>query len=606
MKWPRPLHRIGWRIFTPFALLLVTVALLFSITGLKFADQTIRTNAENELRIMSINLSRQVQRQLNRIEESLKSLENHGFLVGELRKQEPSRAAIEEFLQNRLTTLALFEELAIYNRNGTCIGATDPSWYDLNGRQQPFFVSGLRQFNFSDIYTSDEGKVQLVSTPINNGTIAQGVLVGQVNMSLIQEVMDQSLGVSPSTDAFLVDSALRFITPGKTGVDLLLESHLIATPLIKHLNQESWVGQYRNSDAEEVLGTVAKIPGRRWYVVVERDLDEITRPINSATKFIVAATLLLIVVLTLLTYLLTRSITRPLMTLVEGAQRVAKGDFRQPFTIPQGIDEVAFLASEFDKMRGKVAAFQERMLERLEESERKRLESERLAAIGTLASTLAHEIRNPLNAMSLLLARLELAKATPETRHQVTRDLRGEVGRLDRLVSDILDYSRPFNLQYREVDLHTLVETTLALYRGVFDAKGIRWQVVPPETATKLRLDVDRVKQCLVNVIQNSLDAMAPGGLLKVSFQRTETMLQVTLRDDGMGLPPQPEGRLFDLFFTTKEKGTGLGLSTVKKIMDAHAGEISIGPRTDGEGGATGAKPKGAEVRLSFPLNSYF
>ena len=601
MNWPRPLRRIGWRIFTFFALLLVSVSLLFSITGLKFADETIRSNAENELRIMSINLSRQVQRQLNHIEETLNSLEHHGFLVEELRKAEPNRAEIEEFLQNRLTSLALFEELAIYNRNGVCVGATDPSWYDIPGKQQAFFITGLRQFNFSDIYTSDEGKIQLVSTPINNGTMTRGVLVGQVNMSWIYDVMDQQLGVLPNTDAFLIDSALRFITPGKTGIDRLLESHLIATPLIKHLNQEFWVGQYPNFNGSQVLGTVSKIPNRRWYVVVERDLVEVVKPIKSAAKVIVAVSLLLIGVLILLTYLLTRSITRPLMTLVEGAQRVATGDFKQPFTIPQGIDEVAFLASEFDKMRGKVAAFQERMIERLEESERKRLESERLAAIGTLASSLAHEIRNPLNAMSLLLARLELSKSSDEVRSHVTRDLRGEIGRLDRLVSDILDYARPLNLQCQDIDLGGLVQNTLELYRGVFDGKQIRCELRLPVVPVRLRLDVDRVKQALVNLIQNAVDAMAQNGTLIVTIESTELWGQAILRDDGVGLPSQPTGRLFDLFFTTKEKGTGLGLSTVKKIMDAHRGEVTIGPRSDVR---AGIKPQGSEVVLSFPLHS--
>jgi len=601
VRWPRPLRRIGWRIFTLFGLLLVGVALLFSVTGLKFADETIRANAENELRIMSINLSRQVQRQLNHIEETLDSLENHGFLLEELRRSEPNKTEIEEFLQNRLTSLALFEELAVYNRNGTCVGATDPSWYDIPGKQQAFFISGLRQFNFSDIYTSDEGKIQLVSTPISNGTITKGVLVGQVNMSWIYDVMDQQLGVLPNTDAFLIDSALRFITPGKTGIDRLLESHLIATPLIKHLNQEFWVGQYPNFNGSQVLGTVSKIPNRRWYVVVERDLVEVTRPIKSAAKVILAATVVLIGLLILLTYLLTRSITRPLMTLVDGAQRVATGDFAQPFTIPEGIDEVAFLASEFDKMRSKVAAFQERILERLEESERKLIDSERLAAIGTLASSLAHEIRNPLNAMSLLLSRLELAKSSDAVRVQVTKDLRGEIGRLDRLVSSILDYARPLNLQLQTTDLGALVKNTVELYRGVFEGKQIRCDVIVSPKQLKLNLDPDRVKQALVNLIQNAVEAMSINGRLTVDVQADGNAAKVILRDDGIGLPSHPAGRLFDLFFTTKEKGTGLGLSTVKKIMDAHRGEVAIGPRSDLAGGS---RQRGSEVALSFPLNS--
>jgi len=370
------------------------------------------------------------------------------------------------------------------------------------------------------------------------------------------------------------------------------------------LKQEFWVDQYRNSEGQEVLGTVVRIPKRRWSVVVERDLSEINRPIQSAANVLLAAFILLVVVLTLLTYLLTRSITRPLMTVVQGAQRLANGDFHQPFVIPRGIDELAFLASEFEHMRAKVAAFQENILEKLEESERKRLVNERLAAIGTLASTLAHEIRNPLNAMSLLLARLELSKGPTEARATVTRDLRAEIHRLDRLVSDILDYARPLNLEWCDTDLRVLIGSTLELYRGVFEQKGARCHLVMPEGAVWLRLDADKVKQCLVNLLQNGIDAISYGGHLEVEVTQTEQETVLAIRDDGVGLPAAaPAGRLFDLFFSTKEKGSGLGLSTVKKIMDAHHGLISIGSRRQPMAPEV---VRGTEVVLRFPRNSYF
>jgi len=600
-----PTRRIGWRIFLPFAVLFVALSVLFSVIGLQFAEKTIRSNAANELRILSIVLSRQVQRQLSRVEVSLDSMENHGFLVQELRAGEPNKAAIEDFLQKRLKMLPLFEDLAVFNRAGLCVGATSPTWYELSGRQQPFFINALKNgFNFSDIFTSNEGKIQLVSTPVTNGTVAKGVLVGQVNMSSIYDLMDQKLGVSESTDAFLVDSALRFITPGKTGIDRLLESHL-AAPLLKHLNnQDFWVDQYKNFSGQEVLGTVLKIPGHRWYVVVERDMAEITRPMSSAKELIVLGSLALIFVLMLVTYGMTRSITRPLLLLVEGAQRLAKGDFKSPFAIPKGLDEVAFLAGEFEKMRAQIAAAQEDMLEKLEESERRRLDNERLAAIGTLASTLAHEIRNPLNAMSLLLSRLELGKATAPSREGAIRDLRGEIARLDRLVSDILDYARPLVLNDQTIDLNELISTTLELYKGVFERKQVRYQLDLPKDALVIRGDPDRLKQCLVNLLQNAFEAVAADGHIKVSGERgPDGAVHIYIRDDGPGLPAQPEGRLFDLFFTTKETGTGLGLSTVKKIVDAHGGHISLESRSDGEDGTT---IRGAQAHILLPPPSPF
>ena len=608
MRIPNPVRRIGGRIFISFTVLLVALTSLMSFVGLQFAQRTISANAANELSLLSIVLSRQVQRQLNRVEQSLTSMENHGFLIAELKRAPPDRAAVEDFLQKRLRLLPLFDDIAVFTKQGVCLGSTDPSWYEMSAKQKPFFINGLRRFNFSDIYTSDQGKVQLVSTPITNGSVTKGVLVGQVNMSSIYDLMDQKLGLSDSTDAFLLDSAFHFITPGKTGIDRLLQSHLIAPPLIKHLKEEFWVDQYKNFSGREVLGTVSRVPGRRWYIVVERDLAEVSRPINDAKKVIGLVSAVLIVALIITTYLLTRSITKPLMVLVEGTQRIARGDFKQPFKVPGGIDEVSFLASEFDKMRARIAAFQEQLIEKLEESERKRLENERLAAIGTLASTLAHEIRNPLNGMSLLVTRLELAnRGVVHPQGGVLRDLRGEIARLDRLVSDILDYAKPLHLHFRDIDLRKMIEGTVQLYRGVLDERGIDCRVVLSEPGLKLRADSDRLKQCLVNLLANAIDAVPDHGLIEIEARPGgDDFIEIFVRDEGAGLPPEAAGRIFDLFFTTKDRGTGLGLSTVKKIVDAHGGQITIANRSllpDAEATHTGSR--GTEVRLTFGKNSY-
>lgn len=598
MRFFHPFRRIGGRIFATFTSLFVLLVTALSFLSLEFADTTITANAANELRVLSVTLSGLVQKRLNRIEESLVSMDEHPDLLEELRKRQPDRKAIEEFTIARQKMLPLFEDLAVYDRTGSCLGSTDKELCSLPGKTQPFFVNGLKGFNFSDILTKQQGKAQLVSTPIVAGAVVKGVLVGEVNLASIYDLMDQKLGVSETTDAFLLDAALRFITPGRTGTDKRVESHLVATPLIKHLRDEFWVDRYKNFGGHEVLGTVMKIPGRKWYVVVERDLKEVTRPLSDVKKVIVLTSVSLIAVLILATFLLSRSITRPLLDLVDGTQRLATGDFKSPIEIPQGVDEVHFIAEEIEKMRAKIAAFQERMIVRLEESERRRIENERLAAIGTLASTLAHEIRNPLNGMSLLLSRLELSKSgtSPEG---VIRDLRGEIGRLDRLVSDILDYARPVSLAVQEVDVRLILESTLDIYRGPLEEKRLSCSPKMPLTPLKLRADPDKLKQCFVNIVQNAIEACRPGGVIEIEAHGNEAGVDVVVRDDGIGLPPGSESRLFDLFYTTKETGTGLGLTTVKKIIDAHGGNIAIARR--GGSDRDGRPLSGTEVRLSFP-----
>lgn len=599
----RPFRRIGVRIFATFAALLIALTAAFFILGFDFAEKTIHDNASNELRLLSVILSRQVQRHLQRIEDSLLSVAFQQTVLQEMRRRSPDAEALTEVLETRLKSMPYFEEFAVFDKTGYPIAATDERWLDMHAARQKFFVNGIKSFYFGGIFTSDQGKIQLVSAPIHSGSSAKGVVVAQVNMSAVYDLMDQKMGVSETTDAFLLDDELRFITPGKTGEDKLLQSHLIATPMQKRLKEEFWVDSYSNYFGEEVLGTAMKIPERNWYVIVERSISEIERPVAAVKRALIIAAASLLLVLLMITLLLTRSIVKPLNELIAAVRRIAAGDLKAPFVIPKGVDELSFLAVEFDKMRAKVAEFQGRLMQRLEVSERQRIESQRLAAIGTLASTLAHEIRNPLNAMSLLVSRLELSRtATAAKGESVLRDLRGEIGRLDRLVSDILDYSKPLSLRLEAVAIKPLVESTLEVYRGLFEQRQIRCTVSIDNPQMAIRGDPDKLKQCFVNVIQNAVEAVRIGGAIDILARQQASNSEMIVRDDGVGVSAESVNQLFDLFFTTKERGTGLGLSTVKKIVDAHGGSISIDRRigTDGAG-----QPKtGTEVRILLPLDS--
>jgi signal transduction histidine kinase len=148
------------------------------------------------------------------------------------------------------------------------------------------------------------------------------------------------------------------------------------------------------------------------------------------------------------------------------------------------------------------------------------------------------------------------------------------------------------NLQYRDFDLSPLLESTIDLYRGQFEQKRIDCSLTFPEGPVKVHADPDRVKQCVVNLLQNAAEASDVGGQIEICARPSDGQVELTIRDAGVGLPPEAETRLFDLFFTTKETGTGLGLSTVKKIVNAHGGQISLKP----------AHP-GTEVRLTLPLS---
>lgn len=226
--------------------------------------------------------------------------------------------------------------------------------------------------------------------------------------------------------------------------------------------------------------------------------------------------------------------------------------------------------------------------------ERKARVSEKLAAVGTLAAGLAHEIRNPLNAAGLQLALLSrrIGKLPADDRPPLEGPLglvRAELSRLDGLLSDFLAFARPREYARFPVDLGALV-------RGVVDLEQVAAQEagrhLDVETAGQVVVaaDADALQQVLVNLIHNAIEAAR--SRVRVRTARKAGRAVVTVEDDGPGLPAEILSRAFEPFFTTKPKGTGLGLAIVHTIVTSHGGEVTL------ETGASG----GALARVTLPI----
>jgi PAS domain S-box-containing protein len=211
--------------------------------------------------------------------------------------------------------------------------------------------------------------------------------------------------------------------------------------------------------------------------------------------------------------------------------------------------------------------------------ERRARQNERLAAAGALAAGLAHEIRNPLNGASLHLSVIErgLARAAdvPAPMKEAADVLRAEIRRLGGLVSDFLDVARPQPLALVECDLNDLARGVHALLAPEAATRQISLQVAPFPFPVIARVDVERTRQVLVNLVRNSLDAVKDGGNVAIRVRRLPEHVEIDVADDGMGVS-DPNAPIFDAFYTTKDRGTGLGLSIVQRIVTDHGGEVSF------------------------------
>lgn len=213
--------------------------------------------------------------------------------------------------------------------------------------------------------------------------------------------------------------------------------------------------------------------------------------------------------------------------------------------------------------------------------ERQLVQTEKLASIGTFTAGLAHEIRNPLNSANLQLLLLERrirdgARSSPDEAIQLINIVREEVSRLDNLVTEFLYFAKPLNLDCHPTSLHRLLDDVFALFHARMEQNGIIVEREYMDALPMLSLDAEKMKQALINVVQNSIEAMPTGGRLNVMTEVKQKRVLLTIGDTGIGFPEKDINKVFEVFYTHKEKGTGLGLPISLHIIEMHGGTIDL------------------------------
>ncbi|HZF10133.1 MAG TPA: ATP-binding protein [Thermoanaerobaculia bacterium] len=214
--------------------------------------------------------------------------------------------------------------------------------------------------------------------------------------------------------------------------------------------------------------------------------------------------------------------------------------------------------------------------------EAKTKEAERLAYIGTLASGLAHEIRNPLNSLNLNMQMLEEEIAHTggvRTGGRLLAITRSEISRLEHLVTDFLAYAKPRPLELEDVPAARLLERVQAVLAGEIQRRGVEVELQDRSGGARLRVDPAQLNQLLLNLAQNALNATEESGrppLLRLLAYRHGSEVVLELVDNGIGIPAEEQGRIFDLFYSTRKGGTGLGLAIVERIAKTHNGRITV------------------------------
>jgi signal transduction histidine kinase len=210
------------------------------------------------------------------------------------------------------------------------------------------------------------------------------------------------------------------------------------------------------------------------------------------------------------------------------------------------------------------------------------LRAEQLAAVGQLAAAVAHEVRNPLAAIKLLVeGALRPRSPRPLEREQLTI-LHRETARLERIVQEFLDFARPPKLQRRSADLREVVEQAASLVRPRAQRQGVRLLTQAPEGPVPAAVDPGQFKSVLVNLFLNALDALPRGGSLEVLWESLPGEVRLAVCDSGPGIRPDILAQLFTPFLSSKPTGTGLGLCISKRVVEDHGGRIAVANRPEG------------------------
>jgi signal transduction histidine kinase len=333
-------------------------------------------------------------------------------------------------------------------------------------------------------------------------------------------------------------------------------------------------------------------------------------------RYLFVFTLLVIAISISVAFVISRKIANPIRSLLQGTRQIIKGNLDCHVNIAQH-DEVGELAESFNSMIDEIKTYRERVenhrrnlevkvRERTEELMRKDddlRQSEKLASIGLLAGGVAHELNNPLTSILMSVGlMMEDVKVSSDLYHELEK-INEDTNRCIRIINELLDFSRHNVPDKIPCDINFLLRESLNMLRCNLDLGKI---VVNDNFAGNIPLvycDPDQIQRVLMNILTNAVQAVHGIGILTLKTSLNGNFVNISIRDNGPGIPQGVSDKVFDPFFTTKRGGTGLGLSISHRIIDNHGGRIEIySTAINEDNNQADAQLTGTDVKILIPV----
>jgi two-component system, NtrC family, sensor kinase len=266
-------------------------------------------------------------------------------------------------------------------------------------------------------------------------------------------------------------------------------------------------------------------------------------------------------------------VQRPMVELQEKMDQVSEGNLDVAVSFSQRNDEIGDLGRNFNHMMQQLRESREE-IERLHRTQMSR--AEHLATLGELAAGLAHEIRNPLAGIAGVIEIVGRDLPSTSPARAVVKDVRQEIARINRTLTDLLETARPHPPQMRQSNLNTTVEHAVMLARQQVLSKPIKIELVKAPNLPEVEHDSDQIHQVLLNLLLNAIQAVEGAGTVHVEIGSHDNFARVFVSDTGRGISALHLSNIFRPFYTTKGNGTGLGLSLARRIVEEHHGRIEV------------------------------
>lgn len=381
-----------------------------------------------------------------------------------------------------------------------------------------------------------------------------GVLIGDQKM--LERLANNLLSEKDVVQVFIEDANGKILVKVESGLHTHSKE---AVAEIRLRQQEENQAFWGSSVQNQILGKV-------HVVYTTSGIDELLAKLR--TEYTVAVIGLAAVGLVAF-FFFSRSLVAPLKELVKASRIVAKGDLNARVE-PGSLPETNELAEAFNHMLVSLAESRKS----LEETYQEMIQQKTLAEVGHFALTVAHEVKNPLGIIKGALDILKKQDVDHVVKSTMIEYVDDEIRRLNRLIQDFLDFSRPRKPRFEKVELNVLMKDLLQRLRLEWEEKGISIDAYISEEKCLSQADPDMLSQALLNVIKNACEASDSDGHVSVKSSLAHGIWIIRIADTGKGMDQETQKRALEPFYTTKAQGTGLGLAYAARIIEIHGGEM--------------------------------